>query len=253
VALLGLLALLVGAIPQVLLRIGSLPAASALVQAGAANAALTTSSIGYRLEAATWVPSIAWLAIIVLALLVLFALPASLRDTKPVYLAGVEASRTEEGSELPISNEAKAPEPTSAELVYLPEPVEAWSDLGGAFTSPWLLPLNEWLLRGIDEDFAGEEEPSEEETGGGEVETTASADETEVPTASEETQAPVSSSPSEEPPKPPASAVRPVRDRTTGAGKTATTPGKPASTSKTTLSPGDSQSKKNGGKKGGGR
>ena len=237
-ALLGLLAILVGAIPQVLLSIGGVPAASALVQAGAANAALTTSSIGYRLEAAAWLPSIAWLAIIVVALLVLFALPASLRDTKPVYLAGLEASRPEEG----------------AELVYLPEPVETWSDLEGAFTSPWLLPLNEWLLRGIDEDFSGEEEiPEAEVVEDGEVEAAEPAVDAELPAAAGESQAPVSAGPAEKLPGSPGSAARPVRDRSTGAGKTAPTPGKPANMPKTTLSPGGSQSKKSGVKKGGGR
>ncbi|MGO8949078.1 MAG: hypothetical protein ACLQUY_15815 [Ktedonobacterales bacterium] len=154
--LLAVLAILVGAVPQILLRIGGLPAASALVQAGATNAALVTSTIGYHVPAAQWLPTIAWLAIIVLAVLLLFALPASLRETKPIFLAGLEAPvELETSSELePVSaDEPYQAEISAAELAYLPEPAETWSDLDAAFTSPWLLPLGELLLAGIDDDY----------------------------------------------------------------------------------------------------
>jgi formate hydrogenlyase subunit 3/multisubunit Na+/H+ antiporter MnhD subunit len=169
-AILGLLAILVGAVPQVLLQLGGLPAASALVQAGAADQALTTSTIGYQLEAGQWLPSIAWLAIIVLALVVLFALPASLRESKPVYLAGMADRSGAAPTGESAATDEEQPEEISAELAYLPDPVDTWSDLDAAFTSPWLLPLNELLLHGIDEDYPREVEPSDEDEDEGEDE-----------------------------------------------------------------------------------
>ena len=239
-AILGLLAILAGAVPQVLLQLGGLPAASALVQAGAANQALTISTIGYQLEAGQWLPSLAWLAIIVLALVVLFALPASLRETKPVYLAGMAATpeRVEAGEN--TANDEQQPEEMSAELAYLPEPVDTWSELDAAFTSPLLLPLGELLLRGIDEDYPREDEPSEEDE---------DEDEPEVP-ASQPTSA---VTPSESPEsKTTESARKP--DRSAKAGPPATSQSNQRNSSGTTISSGGSgRNSKTGGLKKGGK
>jgi hypothetical protein len=116
-------------------------------------------------------------------------------------------------------------------------------------------------LRGIDEDFAEEEETEEEETEeeipqaeaaeDSEVEAAAPV-EVELPDASGASEATVSDSPSQPLPDPPARAARPPRDRPSGAGKPATTTGKPANMSKS-VSSGGSQSKKSSVKKGSGR
>jgi formate hydrogenlyase subunit 3/multisubunit Na+/H+ antiporter MnhD subunit len=153
-AILALLGILVGAVPQILLHGGGVLAASALVQAGAASAIVTPSTIGYQLIAAQWLPSVAWLAIIVVALLVIFALPASLRDVRPVFLAGQEEQSPQD--DVAQGDELTPSEVSSAELVFLPDPVEAWSDIGPAFTSSWLLPLGNPLLSGIDDEYPKE-------------------------------------------------------------------------------------------------
>ena len=238
-AILGLLAILVGAVPQVLLQLGGLPAASALVQAGAANQALTTSTIGYQLEAGQWLPSLAWLLIIVLALVILFALPASLRETKPVYLAGM-VDRPEDVKTGESAATDEQLEEMSAELAYLPGPVDTWSDLDAAFTSPWLLPLNELLLRGIDEDFPREDEPYVEDE-----------DEDEKP--EEPASPPISAASTSELPGSKTTTSAQKSDRSAQTGPPATSQGNKRNPSGTAISSGDSSrnGKSGGAKKGG--
>jgi formate hydrogenlyase subunit 3/multisubunit Na+/H+ antiporter MnhD subunit len=194
VAIIALLAILVGALPQVWLNIGGLPAASALVQPGQANAALSLKTFGYLAGAGgvgQWVPSLAWVALLVLALLALFALPGSLRETRPVFLAGASGEQLAQHAQAQepqtAGDEQPVPEEVSAELAYLPEPVDTWSDIGSVFTSAWLVPLGDQLLRGVDDELnaepalAEETEETEEtdETGEGqeaEADETAAAD-----------------------------------------------------------------------------
>jgi formate hydrogenlyase subunit 3/multisubunit Na+/H+ antiporter MnhD subunit len=158
--ILALLGILVGAVPQILLHTGGVLAAGALVQAGVASAVVTPSTIGYQLIAAQWLPSVAWLAVIVLALLVIFALPASLRDVRPIFLAG-QAEQSPE-ADVVQDDEREPAEASSAELVFLPDPVETWSDIGPAFTSLFLLPLGNPLLSGIDDEYPKEVESPDE-------------------------------------------------------------------------------------------
>jgi formate hydrogenlyase subunit 3/multisubunit Na+/H+ antiporter MnhD subunit len=158
--ILALLGILVGAVPQILLHGGGVLAASALVQAGAASAIVTPSTIGYQLIAAQWLPSVAWLAIIVLALVVIFALPASLRDIRPIFLAGQEEQSPQ--VEAARGDELTPSEVSSAELAFLPDPVETWSDINPAFTSSWLLPLGNPLLSGVDDEYPKEVASPEE-------------------------------------------------------------------------------------------
>jgi Proton-conducting membrane transporter len=155
-AILALLGILVGVFPQILLQAGGVLAAGALVQAGAASAVVTPSTIGYQLIGAQWLPSVAWLAVIVLALLVIFALPASLRDVRPIFLAGQEEQSPQ--TDAAQGDEREPAEVSSAELAFLPDPVETWSDIGPAFTASWLLPLGNQLLSGIDDEYPKEVE-----------------------------------------------------------------------------------------------
>jgi formate hydrogenlyase subunit 3/multisubunit Na+/H+ antiporter MnhD subunit len=159
-AILALLGILVGAVPQILLRAGGILAAGALVQAGAASAVVTPSTIGYQLIAAQWLPSVAWLAILVLGLVVVFALPASLRDVRPIFLAGQEERSLR--ADVAQDDEVTDSEVSSAELAFLPDPVGTWSDIAPAFTSSWLVPLGNPLLSGIDDEYPKEIEGPDE-------------------------------------------------------------------------------------------
>ncbi len=132
--LLAVLAVIVGIAPELLLSLGGKLAAGALVQAGAIDSAVSTSLMGYAAGVGQWLPGIAWLAGLVLVLLVIFLRPAGAREARPVYLAG----------QTPV--EAEGP----VELAGLPEPSSAWQDLDAAFRSAWTLPAAERLLADAD-------------------------------------------------------------------------------------------------------
>jgi hypothetical protein len=151
--ILAVLLVIVAVAPQVLLAAGGARlAAGALVQVGTIDAAAPATTLGYTVGPAQLLATLAWLAILVLAVLRIFIVPVGGREARPLYLAGQK----------PVARAAgEAEEP--AEMQDLPVPREAWHELGPAFTSPWALPGSEWLLKGTDdEEEAVLVEPPEE-------------------------------------------------------------------------------------------
>jgi hypothetical protein len=140
--ILAVLLVIVAVAPQVLLATGGARlAAGALVQAGTIDAAAPTAALGYTVGPAQLLATLAWLAILVLAVLRIFIVPVGGREARPLYLAGQK----------PVARAAEeAEEP--AEMQDLPVPREAWHELAPAFTSPWALPGAEWLLKGTDDE-----------------------------------------------------------------------------------------------------
>jgi formate hydrogenlyase subunit 3/multisubunit Na+/H+ antiporter MnhD subunit len=172
---LAVLALVIGIAPQLLLSFGGELAATELLQLGDLDRTLEVKTFGYVVTAGQWLPTLAWLAVAAVAVLVLVLVPGGARTVKPT-LAPVALG------------EEEAPE-----LAGLPEPVDAWSDLGAAFASPWVVPAGTWLLAGTDEDDGTEED----ETGDAGVEADAAdegveADEAEASDVSKPADAEVS-------------------------------------------------------------
>lgn len=133
----GLLGLIVGVAPQLLLSFGGTLTAADFSPAGAVDHALTLHPLGYTLAGSSWYPTLAWLIIAVLAILVTVLLPAGKRITRQPVLAPLAVA---EG------------EPAVDELTGLSEPEEVWADLEPASDSALALPGGSWLLAGTDED-----------------------------------------------------------------------------------------------------
>jgi formate hydrogenlyase subunit 3/multisubunit Na+/H+ antiporter MnhD subunit len=142
---LALLALVIGVAPQLLVSFGGELAATELLQLGGLDRTLEVKTFGYVVTAGQWLPTLAWLAVAAVAVLVLVLVPGGARTVKPT-LAAVALG------------EEEAPE-----LAGLPEPADTWSDLGAAFTSPWVVPAGSWLLAGTDEDDGMEDEEEVED------------------------------------------------------------------------------------------
>jgi formate hydrogenlyase subunit 3/multisubunit Na+/H+ antiporter MnhD subunit len=142
---LALLALVIGVAPQLLLNFGGALATTELLQLGGLDRTLEVKTFGYVVSAGQWLPTLAWLAVAVVAVLVLVLVPVGARAVKPT-LAPVALGDEE-----------------APELASLPEPEDAWSDLGAAFASPWVVPAGSWLLAGTDEDGGMEEAEEVEE------------------------------------------------------------------------------------------
>jgi formate hydrogenlyase subunit 3/multisubunit Na+/H+ antiporter MnhD subunit len=137
------LALIAGVAPQLVLSGGGALAASALVQAHALDTRLTLTPFGYDAGTGTWLPSLAWIAVVLLALLLAFVLPAGERARQAVVLDGQAAADV---------SDAGAP----AELAGLAEPGDAWQTLKPALRSNVAQPGVRWLLT---VDGSAEEEP----------------------------------------------------------------------------------------------
>ncbi|HEV2459499.1 MAG TPA: proton-conducting transporter membrane subunit [Ktedonobacterales bacterium] len=169
--ILAVLLVIVAVAPQVLIGAGGIRlAAGALVQAGTIDAAAPATTLGYTVGPAQLLATLAWLAILVLAVLRIFIVPVGGREARPLYLAGQK----------PVARAAEEAE-EAAEMQDLPAPREAWHELGPAFTSPWVLPGAEWLLKGTDDEeetliVAPAEEGSEAEDVGAEEEPEEAAD-----------------------------------------------------------------------------
>lgn len=126
------LALVVGIVPQLLLNFGGTLAAGELAQAGAVDSASHTVTLGYTTGPGQWLASLAWLVLVVLVVALLLLRPGASRGVKPVLLAG--------------QSEADIADSAAPELAGMAEPLDAWSDITPAFTSPFTLPAGEWLL-----------------------------------------------------------------------------------------------------------
>lgn len=120
----GLLALLSGVLPQALLGGGVIAAATAVTGIQQINAAYNLRALGYGMSTGVWLPTLAWLAIIVLGALLLIVLPARERVQRPVSFATPALP----GGEMP------------AELAGMAEPGDAWRDLAATRESVFVQP-----------------------------------------------------------------------------------------------------------------
>lgn len=150
---LALLALGIGIVPAVVIGQWSTPAADALVAPRSLATVIAISPAGYATDTAQWLPGIAWLIIVVTAILLVAVRPHAGRRLVPVYRAGGH----ETSSALPATiSKMDAP---------LLEPHVAWDDLRGAFDSPFTVPGGEWLVVGLDDDDEHRsDEPAAHET-----------------------------------------------------------------------------------------
>jgi formate hydrogenlyase subunit 3/multisubunit Na+/H+ antiporter MnhD subunit len=123
---LAVLALVAGIVPQALLAIGGTLAASALVQGGAAALQLDVLPMGYNLGGTQWLPTLAWIAVVMIGLLITFLLQGGAREQRASMLSGQTA--------LPAEATARA------QAAALSEPQDAWSDLARTFTASVVLP-----------------------------------------------------------------------------------------------------------------
>lgn len=133
-AIFALLALVVGIAPQALLSLGATRAAAALLQPAALDATLKVSLVGYSAGTASWLPSIAWLVIVLVGVLLVFLLPSGTREVRPIVLSGRHVEPTEAATEF-----------------ALPSAVETWGDLAPALRSEVVLPGSRWLLNGTED------------------------------------------------------------------------------------------------------
>lgn len=181
---LALLAVIVAVAPQLLLAIGAIPAVGALLPPAQVNT-VTATQLGYATDGVQVLPTLAWGAFVIFFALRIFLVPGGARQTRPVALAGLAPS---EPAPVPVPAVAGAAEGPDAvgtederarELVGLPEPADAWADLGLAFRSGWTLPGAEWLVRGVEEE-SGEIAPAAETENDAEVEEAEAEPETEV-------------------------------------------------------------------------
>ncbi len=125
-AVLAVLALAAGIVPQALFAIGGTLAASTLIQGGTSALELAIAPMGYTVSGAQWLPSLGWIAATLAGLLLAFVLQGAARERRPVVLAGQGRS------------EAEALD--RAQALGLANAEDAWSDLAGAFASPWVSP-----------------------------------------------------------------------------------------------------------------
>lgn len=161
-AVLALLAVIVAVAPQQLLVIGAIPAVGALLPPALVNT-VAARQLGYSVGGMEVLPTLAWGAFVIFLALRMFLVPGGARQMRPVTLAGampLEPAPVEERVE-PAAAEPEMEVGAEGvhELAGLPEPVDAWADLGLAFRSAWTLPGAEWLVRGV------EEEPDATEVG----------------------------------------------------------------------------------------
>ena len=134
--ILAALALVVGIAPQLLFRFGGVLAGNALLQSNGLDAVTHVSVSGYVTGPGQWLPTLSWLAVIVLAALLAVLIPRGPRVAKPALTAETQFQDTERAQE----------------MTGLAEPVHAWEELAPAMQSMWTLPGSLWLLAGTDED-----------------------------------------------------------------------------------------------------
>jgi formate hydrogenlyase subunit 3/multisubunit Na+/H+ antiporter MnhD subunit len=143
-AICALLALLIGAVPTLLLNAGAFAAAESLTQPGMVAAIAKYSATGYNLTPGQWLPGLVWIAALALGLIL--AIPLLRSRTRPgeVYLAGETAT-------------AGAGEVAAREIASLAAPRDAWSDLRSTIESGWTTPGRRQLL----DEFEGAPETEE--------------------------------------------------------------------------------------------
>lgn len=158
---LATLIIIAGVAPALALTLAR-DAAGATLQAGMLNALLQPSSSGYVAGVGQWFATPPAILAVVVALALAYLRTRLPRSIRPLYLGGAEGE-TAATTEVAAEADAEAAETAEpAELVALPEPTEAWSDLLPALRSNWATPGVVWL--GLnDEDESASEEAAEVE------------------------------------------------------------------------------------------
>lgn len=136
---LGVLALALGIAPAGMIGLFGKVAAAALVAPASVGTLVAISPAGYAVENAQWLSVIAWITVLVVGALIVALRPLAGRSRVPIYYAG---SDVQSSSEQSAASDTELPT----------EPSQVWSDLGGAFDSPFTMPGREWLIAGIDDD-----------------------------------------------------------------------------------------------------
>ena len=151
--ILAALALVIGIAPQLLLRFGATLAGNALLTSSGLDGATRVSFSGYISGPGQWLPTLSWLGVVVLVVLLAVIAPRGSRVAAPA-LAPEVAQRDDEDR--------------AREMAGLAEPVDAWDELAPAMQSMWTLPGSLWLLAGTDEDeeppvLANDDEENEDD------------------------------------------------------------------------------------------
>ena len=123
----ALLAMLVGAVPSLLLAFNAVAAAESLTQSLEVSTALTYGPTGYTLPPGQWLPGLVWIAALILGAIMAIPLLRAKMRTGETYLGGQSAAEA--------TNPARY-----AEIASLAEPEAAWNDLRGAMDSGWTTP-----------------------------------------------------------------------------------------------------------------
>jgi NADH:ubiquinone oxidoreductase subunit 5 (subunit L)/multisubunit Na+/H+ antiporter MnhA subunit len=171
----ALLAVIVGAVPSLLLTFGAVAAAESLTQSLMVSEILKYSPTGYIVTPAQWLPGLVWIAALLLGLIVAVPLLRARTRTAETYLGGQSAEEAADPARFP-------------ETAGLAPPGDAWSDLRGAMDSGWTTPGRGRLL----DDLEAASEPDEagveavEIDAGTDAEAEDSADETDETSASRE-------------------------------------------------------------------
>jgi formate hydrogenlyase subunit 3/multisubunit Na+/H+ antiporter MnhD subunit len=129
----ALLAIVIGAVPGLLLAFNAVAASESITQSLAVSTTLSYGPTGYTLPPGQWLPGLVWIAALILGGIMAIPLVRAKMRTGEVYLGGQSA--------------AEATDPTRfTEIAALAEPDTVWSDLRGAIDSTWATPGRGRLL-----------------------------------------------------------------------------------------------------------
>lgn len=145
----GALALLLGIAPQVFLVWTALPAAATLLQVGMANGSVSPGPLGYGAAGGAWLPTAAWIVVVLLALVVAALRFGTVRTSQPLVLAGQDAEALAELAGNDAGNTLAAP-------------VDAWGEFKPAFVSSVAVPAYGLLLAGVEDEAALDEEAGDD-------------------------------------------------------------------------------------------
>jgi formate hydrogenlyase subunit 3/multisubunit Na+/H+ antiporter MnhD subunit len=140
----ALLAILIGAVPSLLLSFGALATAQSLSQPLMVSEILKYGPTGYTLTPSQWLPGLVWIAALLLGLIAAIPLLSARARPGAVYLGG----------QSPVETISPTP---AAEIATLAAPESAWSDLRGAMDSVWTTPGRGRILDELEDASTGED------------------------------------------------------------------------------------------------
>jgi formate hydrogenlyase subunit 3/multisubunit Na+/H+ antiporter MnhD subunit len=149
----ALLAVIVGAVPSLLLTFGAVAAAESLTQSLMVSEILKYGPTGYTVTPGQWLPGLVWIAALLLGVIVAAPLLRARTRTAETYLGGQSAAEVVDPARFP-------------ETAGLAAPGDAWSDLRGAMDSGWTTPGRGRLL----DDLETASEPDEADVEAVEIE-----------------------------------------------------------------------------------